>query len=250
MSTANISDDDEYPDLAEDQDRAFRQLEKKFRGEMTEALNSLGEREGADMYYLSYINRTVAAAKTLGIETFKDWEIPSHQKSLWHEYQEFNTAIEHYLVQVQIIHSRRVRGYSVQLDAPTKSKIRHYLEKIREIVDRLEIPLPKKEALTARITALSDEVDRDRTRFDAYAGLALEVAATGGEIAQKLNPLRKFLDSIAGLLGYAKQAEDARPSLPAPHERKRLTPPRKERLPSSEQRRQPRLPDLDDEIPF
>jgi len=110
------------------------------------------------------------------------------------------------------------------------------------------VPLPKKEALSARITALSDEVDRDRTRFDAYAGLALEMAATGGEVAQRLNPVRKFLDSIAGLLGYAKQAEDARPSLPAPHERKRLTPPRKERLPAPEPPRQPDL--LDDDIPF
>lgn len=247
MSTTNISDDDEYPDLAEDPDLAFRQLEKKFRGEMTEALSKLDERESGNMYHLSYINRTVAAAKTLGIEIFKEWEIPSHERNdLWGEYQEFNTAVEHYLVQIQIMHSRRVRGYSVQLDASIKSKIRHYIEKIREIVDRLEVPLPKKEALTARITALSDEVDRDRTRFDAYAGLALEVAATGGEIAQQLNPLRRFLDSIAGLLGYAKQAEDARPSLPAPFERKRLTPPRKERLPPS----QPRLPDLDDDIPF
>jgi hypothetical protein len=74
------------------------------------------------------------------------------------------------------------------------------------------------------------------------------MAATGGEVAQRLNPVRKFLDSIAGLLGYAKQAEDARPSLPAPHERKRLTPPRKERLPAPEPPRQPDL--LDDDIPF
>jgi hypothetical protein len=116
---------------------------------MTEALNNREEHESGDMYYLSYINRTIAAAKTLGIEIFKDWEIPSYQRnSLWAEYQEFNTALEHYLVQVQIIHSRRVRGYSVQLDSSTKSKIRHYLGKIREIVDRLEVPPPKKEALS------------------------------------------------------------------------------------------------------
>jgi hypothetical protein len=249
MSITNISDFDEYPDLAEDPDLAFRQLEKKFRREMNEALNQLDERESGNIYYLSYINRTVAAAKTLGIEVFKDWEIPSHERnSLWGEYQEFNTAVEHYLVQVQIMHSRRVRGYSVQLDASTKSKIRHYIEKIREIVDRLEVPLPKREALTAKITALSDEVDRDRTRFDAYAGLALEMATTGGDVAKKLNPARKFLDTIASLLGYAKQAEDVRPSLPAPHERKRLTPPRKERLPAPPPSPQPDL--LDDDIPF
>jgi hypothetical protein len=73
-------------------------------------------------------------------------------------------------------------GYTFGRMYSPDSKIRHYLEKIREIVDRLEVPLPKKEALTAKITALTDEVDRDRTRLDAYAGLALEMAATGGEV--------------------------------------------------------------------
>ena len=51
------------------------------------------------------------------------------------------------MVQIQIAHGRRVRGYSVQLDASTKSKIRHYLEKIREIIDRLEVHFPKKKRL-------------------------------------------------------------------------------------------------------
>jgi hypothetical protein len=248
MSAPNISDDDEYPDLAEDPDVAFRQIEKKFRAELDEHLER-SDGHNSDIFMLSYINRTVAAAKTLEIEPIKDCEVPSPRNNVWEEYQEFRTVIEHYLVQVQILHSRRVRGYSVRLDASTKSKIRHYLEKIREIVDRLGVPLPKREALTAKITALTDEVDRDRTRLDAYAGLALEMAATGGEVAHRLNPARKFLDNIAGLLGYAKQAEDARPSLPAPHERKRLTPPQKERLPAPPE--QPRQPDLlDDDIPF
>ena len=243
-------DDGEYIELPEEDEQAFLQLEKKFRAEMNEELKEYEERQvNNDTAYLSYINRTVAAAKTLHLGILQDFEIPSHRANLWDAYQEFNTIVEHYMVQIQIVHGRRVRGYSVRLDASTKSKIRHYLEQIRQIVDRLEVPLPKKEALTAKITALTDEVDRDRTRLDAYSGLALEMAATGGEVAQRLNPARKLLDTVAGLLGYAKQAEDARPSLPAPHERKRLTPPRKERLPAPPE--QPRQPDLlDDDIPF
>jgi hypothetical protein len=74
------------------------------------------------------------------------------------------------------------------------------------------------------------------------------MATTGGQVAEKLNSAQKLLGTIASLLGYAKQAEDARPSLPAPYERKRLTPPRKERLPPLAESRQPDL--LDDDIPF
>jgi hypothetical protein len=203
MTATNLSDDDEYLDLAEDPDVAFRKLEKKFREELEEHLeNSQGHH--SDTLTLSYINRTIAAAKTLEIEPLKDWEVPSHRNNVWDEYQEFSTVVEHYLVQVQILHSRPVRGYSVRLDATTKSKIRHYLDRVREIVDRLEVPLPNKEALTAKITALSDEVDRDRTRFDAYAGLALEMAATGREVAQP--SIRRASSSTASLVFWGTQS--------------------------------------------
>ena len=117
----NMSDDDDvYVDLAEDPDVAFRQLEKKFRAEMDEHLErSQGGHNST--FTLSYINRTVAAAKTLEIEPLKDWPIPSpRDDDIWNEYEEFRAAVEHYLVQTQILHGRRVRGYSVRLDAATK----------------------------------------------------------------------------------------------------------------------------------
>ncbi len=142
--------DEAYTDLPEEDEQAFMQLEKKFRAEMNEELNEAEQRQvNNDTAYLSYINRTVAAAKTPHLGILQDFEIPSHRVNLWDAYQEFNTIVEHYMVQIQIAHGRRVRGYSVRLDPSTKSKIRHYLEKIREIVDRLEVPLPKKEALSA-----------------------------------------------------------------------------------------------------
>jgi len=142
--------DEEYIDLPEDPELAFIQLEKKFQEELDRRSHGYEENnEVSDSQFLSYINKTVAAAKTLGIQSSEDWEVPHHRThNIPAEYNDFCTAIQHYLVQTKIAHGRRVRGYSVRLDATTKSKIRHYLEKIREIVDRLEVPLPKREALT------------------------------------------------------------------------------------------------------
>ena len=98
--SAPLSDDGEYPNLAEDPDVAFRQLEKQFRAEMDEHLER-SDGHNSDTFTLSYINRTVAAAKTLEIEPLKNWEVPSHRGNVWDEYQEFRTVVEHYLVQVQ-----------------------------------------------------------------------------------------------------------------------------------------------------
>jgi hypothetical protein len=45
-------------------------------------------------------------------------------------------------------------SYSVALDSATKSKIRHHLQQIKDIVDRLEVSERKKEALYSKINAL------------------------------------------------------------------------------------------------
>jgi hypothetical protein len=67
-----------------------------------------------------------------------------------------------------------------------------------------------------------------------------------GQGFKKLEPARKWIDSIAALLGRAKEVEDSlRPTLPRPQERKELEPPRAQLAPPERKRN-----DLDDDIPF
>jgi len=78
-----MADDEAYTDLPEGDEQAFIQLEKKFRVEMNEELKEFEQRQiNNDTAYLSYINRTVAAAKTLGVVILQDFEIPSHNANL------------------------------------------------------------------------------------------------------------------------------------------------------------------------
>ena len=48
------------------------------------------------------------------------------------------SEVEHYIVQIKIRHGRRVKGYSVTLDPNSKSIIRHHLDQIRAMIDRLK----------------------------------------------------------------------------------------------------------------
>jgi hypothetical protein len=125
------------------------------------------------------------------------------------------------------------------------------LERIKNIVDGVEVSQRKKEALYSKINALADEIDRDRTRFDAAMALVLEVASTGGEAAEKLEPVRKWIDSIARLLGRAKEEEDAAAQgLPAPEERKQIEPPRRSSAEKGKSACSDDFDDLDEDIPF
>jgi len=234
--------EDTYNNLPADPELAFIQLERGYRAELAEAMKD-SEHSNDDMHYLAYINQTHAAAHSLGLGIFEKWQIPNHRGNLYDAYKDFSINVEHYLVQIKVRHGRRTSGYSVALDPASKAKLQHYITQIREIVLKLEVTPRKKEALIAKITALSDEVDRDRTRMEVYAAVVMEVATTGGVAARKLKPLKEILDSAAKVLGFAKDAEDARPSLPASEERKRLAAPLRDVQVETPQ-------SLDDELPF
>lgn len=233
-----MSTEELYADLPDDPELAFLQLEKNFREVCEEeAKAARNDPSVRDLSYTTYIGKVLAALNELGLTTsaLASQEIPNIKDVSIHTYREFTKDVEHFKTQLQIRHSRRSKGYSVKLDSTAKAKIRHFLDQIKEIVDKLEVDQKKKDALYNKINALQAEVDRDRTRFDAYADLVIETAGTADEAAGKLNNnVRRLLDSIGKVIWGAKQEET--PKLPPPTTPKKLEGP-KSKL-------------ADDEIPF
>lgn len=148
-------------------------------------------------------------------------------------------------MQIKVRRSRRERCYSVALDDSDKVKIRVHLAKIKVIVENSDAPIEKKETIFERISELLLEVDRSRTRMDAFADFAGRLAAISGGFARDgVEPWMKMLKPIFEILGAAKDEEENRPQLPKPSERKKLEPPRRQlSKPNSKQ-------EPDDEIPF
>lgn len=222
--------DDELLNLPDDPEMAFIQYENLLRMRVRAAIDS-SEGYNIDGLHIEYISNVLGVVKALGLEIFQDREVPptSYAKSAIEiHYTQLLADVSHYIVQVRLKNSRRIRKYSVAFDPAAKVKLRHHLEKIKEIVDRLEIPSKKKESFYSAIGALDDEINRDRTRFDAMMALILVGAETAGESGRKLEPIRKILDSVTGVFKAAKDDEDISfPSLAAPKPIKQLQPPRK-----------------------
>jgi chaperonin cofactor prefoldin len=232
-----VSDDDFlYDDLPEDPEMAFLSLEAHFKRECDEQLARAHQEERTDVYFIQYISRVLAAIDELGLEhKFADKSVPSIEEVNYSTYLNFSKDVEHYRTKLQIRHARRRRDYSVALDTPTKLKLRHLLSQIKETVDKLDVSQSKKEALFAKIAALESEINRDRTRFDAVAALWVEACEKVGEGLEKLEPLRKLIDSVGTLIGAAKKEEETKAhQLPAPKTPKQIAPPK----------------EPDDDIPF
>jgi hypothetical protein len=106
-----------------------------------------------------------------------------------------------------------------------------------------DLPIKKRESLYGKLNTFAAEVDRARTRFETASALLLEICDPIGQGFEKLEPARRWLDSIGALMARAKGLEDSI-RLPKPTERPRLEPLRRNLPPPS------KPADLDDDIPF
>ena len=239
----SVTDEEIYSNLPDEPEEAFLILEAHFRQICENQLSFEHPTDSSDVIRLRYLSRVLAAIHELGLEAKAfSKKIPAVQDLDQYTYANVITEGDHYRTALQIRRARRIQGFSVRFDAATKQKIRHHLTQVRSIVDKLEIDQEKKDALYSRITALEQEVDRERTRLEAYGALVIEVAGVLGDAAEKLEPLRRWLDSIGKLIWGAQKEEEVR-RLPSPGERKRIEPPSTGALANG--------PDgLEDEIPF
>ena len=237
-----MSDENLYAELPADPEQAFLILEQRYRDECTQKINSTHENERIDIFYVDYIAQVLAAIKALGLETKFDTAVPKIEDTDYDAYLNFGKDVKYYRTMLEIEHGRRIQKFSVRFDAATKQKIRHHLTKVRNIVEKLEISRDKKAELLIKIGALEQEVDRDRTRFETYGALVIESAGVLGDAVDKLEPVRKWLDTIGRVFWGAKKEEDTK-QLPPPAEHKRIEAPRAPQ-PS------PKSDNLDDDIPF
>jgi hypothetical protein len=238
-----ITDEELYA-LPDDDELAFVKYEQIARDNLNRILISAEEyRDQCGDAEHDYMVDVLGAAKAFGIAELSKWQLPeSRSNDFMETVKEFRTAAMHEATKLRIAGFRKTKRYSVAFDPPTKQKLRHHLNQMREIVDGSADTPEKKAALYARIAELSEEIDRDRARYEHLTALSIQVAATAGAVWEKLAPITRTIEVI---FGDSKKKENEQPRLPAPHSRKQIEGPVAKGKPKSRG-----LGTLDDEIPF
>lgn len=83
------------------------------------------------------------------------------------------------------------------LDEASKIKIRKQLDKIREIITEADLTDNKKDALFRKLNAFALEIDRDRTRMEAFAAMYVSVKAEASEIVELAENIEKVWKTVA-----------------------------------------------------
>jgi hypothetical protein len=223
-------------------------LEKLFRDDCTNAVDPAGFEDSNTEHYLRYMSRTLAARTELGLKVLENWSVPAAPNFSIALYHNFLSDVEHYRTIHEIRHSRKNKGQTVRFDAVAKSKLRHHLAQFRELVDKLDLEDWKRDDLYKAINALELEVDRDRSRLGIFGDFVVKAAGVLGESAEKAEPARKWIDSIARLV-WGAQMKERTASLP-PAQKREIPAPPKQISPPPKRRTMASRTDTDDEIPF
>ncbi|WP_157063875.1 hypothetical protein [Methylobacterium tarhaniae] len=248
--------EDEFMDRPDDDELAFLHYEKIFRARLDQQLEKLSE-EDQNRYWTAYnhfmqtyINGVLSSVTALDLEILLQWINSPYEASNPENFQKIKYDIDSAIVLIKVRHAQSSRKSSVRLDKDTRSKIRDYITKIKTTIEGIELPLDRKEKLLSRLNAFSIEVDRDRARYEAIGALVVEAATIAGKAEAKLRPIRKWLDSIAGLLRAANGIEERQSRLPAPPKRIPGPPNRQGSNNGGNASSKPDPSPFDDDIPF
>jgi hypothetical protein len=240
-------------ELSEDSDLAFTQVEGTARAELESILGYVEERQEVPSLEceLDYMGAVLAAAEEFGIDELLGWELPGYtEEHARTRCRNFRQEAKRVALKLSIRSARRAKGHLITFDAATKLQLRHHLEQIRQIVDKLEISTGKKEKLNACIDDLEAEIGKDRTRAETYGALAMEVATYAEDAS---GPLARAFMALGKVFGLAKDSAKELQRFPAPGKPpKQIEAPKPKRIEAPKARPATKsfVKDLDDEIPF
>ncbi len=107
------------------------------------------------------------------------------------------------------------------LEPKQKIEINHHLEAIRSIIAEANITPQKRDALIDRLEAFSGEVNRDRTRLDAFTAMYIFAKREAKEelapAIEKMEKILTVLEKAVEWIGLSKSAE--KKCLPTPQKK-------------------------------
>lgn len=236
--------ENEYLDLPDDPEEAFAMLHRKKFAE----LETYWENNESGHWYEErrYVDIMIAFDEVMSLGCLTGFKnVPNVDQKFaefWHSFRRHvEITSQKYLIEAA---RRQKKGSEtiIVLEEAAKSAIQHLVQRIREHLNQLDLPEAKRDALFNKLNAFAAEIDRNRTRAEAFFAFAIDLAKTARTMNDELKPLQQTVDKVFEWIEKAKKYTEV---LPPWEERKKIERP-KEQLPKLDRH----TPDIDDEIPF
>lgn len=232
--------DNEYLDLPDDPELAFAVLQQRKFKDLAE---TWGNENGGWYYERQYVDTLIAFDQVHGLGILSTYQNPPSKD---HEFADFfqifrrNVEIASQKILMEAARRQKTGIQNViVLDAAARETIHALISAIRDKLNGLTLPESKRDSLFNKLNAFAAEVDRNRTRTEAFFAFAVESARAAREVNEELQPLQQTIDRI---YDWIEKARAWRDTLPPWSERRKIEGPPKQ-LPPPQMK-------SDDEIPF
>ena len=231
----------EYVDLPDDPEMGFAVLQERKLADLERSWES---DEGPSWRQeRRYVDTLIAFDEVHNLGILTAYRNPPSDGNQFDQF--FDRFCRHAEISSQKIKmeaARRVKTGAetiIVLDVPARGAIHALIGAIREKLNELSLSENKRESLFNKLNAFAAEVDRNRTRTEAFLSLAVDVSRTARVIGEEIKPLQKTVDRVLDVIERADKWNDV---LPPWKDRKRIAGPPKRLAPPQQ--------DLDDDIPF
>ena len=199
--------DEEMADLPDDDELAFVVYEERLRAKTRD---KAADQEGSSLER-EYANHILAFTSVVNMDISLNRNVPIGDNQFWDWYNHLQQVVDYHIVKIRLAHARD--GWSgvttaIYLSKNYKTEIHKLLGRVRKVVNGVDLPDSKKDAISDKINALQSEVDRSKTRFDAFLSRWLDVTNAASEGAENLEPVVKLLDHVMRIFGRAKTEHD------------------------------------------
>ncbi|MDW6022712.1 hypothetical protein SAZ10_13195 [Mesorhizobium sp. BAC0120] len=240
--------DNEYLELPDDPEEAFAALHrKKFK-----ALEASWENNNSGWYLeRQYVDTLIAFDEVHALGILTEFRNPPLKDDAFSGFFEAFRRHAEITSQKILMEAARRQKTNIEtvvvLDATARQTIHTLIGAIRERLYTMELPEDRRQSLFNKLNAFASEVDRNRTKTEAFFAFAVEAAKVARQVDDELKPLQQTIDRIFEWIEKAKKLRDA---LPPWSERKQIEAPKKA-LPNPDKRRSSGFSrSLDEDIPF
>lgn len=106
------------------------------------------------------------------------------------------------------IFARKLPDWQVRLADGHRSQLRDLINRLRQILEEIDIAHRHKENIVSKIDAFAAEVERDVSRIDKLGALWLAVTRYAGEGAKNLEPVVRLVETARKVFGCAQDDQD------------------------------------------
>jgi hypothetical protein len=259
MGVMEILSEEFLAELPDDPRTAFGMVLRRADAYLVEALQAVDESENSGRYAYATaqhtaMNTIIAVAKSYQIEPFARMVVPQRKGFESEQFTEFKVDLDHYAAQLVLDNSIRNKRDAIGIEPKAKDRIRQHIHGIKTLIDRADMPEPRRAVLHKRIAAFEEALEKQRVNVVMLAGMMVAILSGAANVATLADSpaMRNLVATIMTTIGEAKAIDEEKRELPPVQPPQALLPPR----PADKFGRQPKAPgdrstnDLDDDIPF